>query len=160
MADIAFILGLTMMLVGLVGVFVPVMPGVPVMLLGAFLYSWMTDWDDLTWPWLLLLTLLTVASLAFDFLASAWITRKLGGSRRAAAGAMLGTLAGILFFGAWGALLGGVGGAVAAEMTLRRPWKYALRSGSGAFLGFLVALVADLVTGVLMLGIFLFVTAS
>lgn len=159
MENVAWLLGLTLMIVGLIGVFIPVMPGIPIMWLGALLYSWLTGFDILTWPWLLLLTLLTVASFAVDFAASAWIARKMGSSRWGAAGVILGTIIGIVFFGAFGALLGGVGGAVLVEASVRRSLKLALRAGTGAFLGFVFALVADTAVGAAMLAIYLWVTA-
>ncbi len=152
-----FALGLLLMLVGLVGVFVPFMPGIPVMLLGAFIYSWLTDFDILTWPWLTLLSLLTIASLVVDFLAAAWVSRKMGASRPGAGGALVGGLIGIVLFGAWGALLGGVGGAVAGDLLVNRPLRAALRSGTGAVIGFAIALLADLFFGLSILGIYLLI---
>ncbi|MEJ7654764.1 MAG: DUF456 family protein [Chloroflexia bacterium] len=108
----AFIIGLTIMLCGLVGVFIPLLPGVPLMWLGAVVYSGLTGWDVLTWPWLLLITVVTVVSFVFDYAASAWIASKMGASVWGSIGVVLGTIVGIIFFGAFGALLGGVGGAV------------------------------------------------
>ncbi|MDQ3856718.1 MAG: DUF456 family protein [Chloroflexota bacterium] len=155
MSESAFLVGLTIILVGFVGIFIPVMPGVPLMWLGAVIYSALTSWDVLTWPWLVLLTLVTVACFCFDYVASAWIARKLGSSHWGAAGVIAGTVLGIVFFGAFGALLGGVTGAVAVEMGVRRSWRMALRAGTGALLGFLVALAADTLAGLIVLSVFL-----
>jgi len=94
-------------------------------------------------------------SFVFDYAASAWIASKMGASVWGSIGVVLGTIVGIIFFGAFGALLGGVGGAVVVEMGVRRSWRMALRAGSGAFLGFLIALVADTVVGIGILAVFL-----
>lgn len=153
--DSPFLVGLAIMLVGLVGVFLPVVPGVPLMLLGAFVYAWLTHFRELSGGWLAVLSLLTAASLLVDVLATAWAARRMGASRRAATGAVLGTLVGVLLFGAYGALAGGFTGAVAGDLSLNRPARDALRSGTGAFIGFLVAIVADLIVGLTMLGIYL-----
>ena len=155
--DLAAALGLLLMVLGFVGVFVPLLPGVPIMLLGAWAYSWLTGWDTLTWPWLLFLTLLTLASVALDFVAAAWVTRRTGASERATAGALAGTVVGVLFLGAYGALAGGMGGAVLGELSLRRGWRPALRSGTGAFAGFLVTLAADVAAASVLLTVYLWV---
>jgi uncharacterized protein YqgC (DUF456 family) len=153
--DLAAELGLLLMILGFAGVFVPLVPGIPIMLAGAWAYSWLTGWDRLTWPWLLLMTVLTAASVAFDFLAAAWVARKMGASRRATIGTLAGTLLGVIFLGAYGALAGGMGGAVLAELSARRAFRPALKSGAGAFLGFLLTLLADTAVAVVMLTIYL-----
>ncbi|MDP9352923.1 MAG: DUF456 domain-containing protein [Chloroflexota bacterium] len=153
--DWAATLGLLLMILGFAGVFVPFLPGVPIMLLGAWVYSWLTGWDVLTWPWLLLMMLLTVASLAFDFLASAWAARRFGASRRAAASTVVGTLLGVVFLGAWGALVGGMSGAVLGELAVQRRLRPALKSGSGAFVGFVLTLIADVLIALILLTIYL-----
>lgn len=155
MLDFPTTVGLVLMLLGFVGVFLPLVPGVPVMLLGAYAYSYLTGWDRLTLPWLLLMTLLTVGSIAFDFIAAAWLARRMGASGRASLAAVLGTLAGVIWMGAWGALLGGMGGAVLGELSLGSSWQRALRSGTGAFLGFLLTLAADVVVALVLLSIYL-----
>lgn len=155
MHDLAAELGLVLMILGFAGVFVPLLPGIPIMLAGAWAYSWLTDWQVLTWPWLLLMTLLTVASVAFDFLAAAWMARRFGASRRASAAALLGTLGGVIFLGAYGALLGGMGGAVLGELSVGRALRPALRSGTGAFAGFVLTLLADVIVATAMITIYL-----
>lgn len=154
-SDTPFLIGLAIMLVGLVGVFLPVVPGVPLMLLGAFAYAWLTDFERLSGGWLALLSLLTVASLLVDVLATAWAARRMGASRRAATGAAVGTLLGVLLFGAYGSLAGGFTGAVAGDLSLNRPTDVAFRSGAGAFIGFLIAIAADLLFGLAILGLYL-----
>ncbi len=155
MDDLAAVLGLLLMILGFAGVYVPLLPGVPIMLVGAWTYAALTGWDVLTWPWLLFMTLLTAGSFTFDFLAAAWVTRTLGASRRASCTTVLGTLLGVLFLGAWGALVGGMGGAVLGEYSVTRKLKPALKSGSGAFLGFLIVMLVDTAVAIVMLTIYL-----
>ncbi len=155
MDDLAALLGLLLMILGFAGVYVPLLPGVPIMLAGAWTYSALTGWDVLTWPWLLLMTVLTAASFAFDFLAAAWVACTLGASRRVGCTTVLGTLIGVLFLGAWGALVGGMGGAVLGEYSVTRKLVPALKSGSGAFLGFLLVLLVDTAVAIVMLTIYL-----
>ncbi len=159
MDDFAAALGLLLMILGFVGVYVPLLPGVPIMLVGAWTYSALTGWDVLTWPWLLFMTVLTAGSFAFDFLAAAWVTRTLGASRRAGCTTVLGTLLGVLVLGAWGALVGGMGGAVLGEYSVTHKLRPALKSGSGAFLGFLLVILVDTAAAIVMLAIYLAVVA-
>ncbi len=144
------------MLAGFFGIFVPLVPGVPLMLLGCVVYSWMTGWRMLSWQWLVAMAALTVISLGSDLLLSAWLTRRMGASGRAAAGSAIGTLVGVVVHGAYGALIGGIGGAMLGELSLRRPLDTALRAGIGAFLGFLAAILVDTIVGVAILAMFLY----
>lgn len=157
MNEAALLIGLAIMLLGFAGIFIPMMPGVPLMFVGALAYSAMTGFGILTWPWLVLFALLTAASVVVDYVATMWATRKMGASRRAMYGSGIGTLTGVLLYGAYGALAGAMAGAVLGELSLSRPWQMAARSGAGALLGFLISIISDAAFGILMLVLFLVV---
>ena len=160
MNEIAFLLGLILILVGFVGIIIPFIPGIPIMWLGALAYGAMTGFRELTWPWMLIITLIALASITLDFILSAIMARKFGGSRLASLGSLLGGILGTLYLGAFGALLGAFGGAALTDLPVNRSIRKALRSGAGAVVGFVLALMVDLTSGIAILAIYLLTAIS
>jgi uncharacterized protein YqgC (DUF456 family) len=142
-----------LMIAGIIGSVLPILPSTPLILLGAVIYAFGTGFDPVG-PWhLAALTLLVLVAQALDYLSSALGTRKLGGSRWAVAGALIGALVG-LFFGPVGILVGPVLGAVALELYHRKELRAGLTSGAGAVLGMILGAVAKLVVATTMVGLF------
>ena len=80
--------------------------------------------------------------------------KRLGATRRAMAGAALGTLAG-LFFGLPGLIIGPFAGAMVGELTAEVNWRSAGRAGFAAWIGFLIGTMAKVGLAFAMVGIFL-----
>src|SRR5881394_3658460 len=100
-----FILSGVLILVGLAGTVVPVLPGVPLVFAGMLLAAWADHFQHIGAFTLTLLGVLCALALLIDFFASLLGAKRVGASTRALWGAMFGTLAG-LFFGLPGILLG------------------------------------------------------
>jgi uncharacterized protein YqgC (DUF456 family) len=100
------------------------------------------------------LGILTVASYFVDVATMALGMKRLGASKRAMAGAAIGTIAG-LFFGLPGLLLGPFVGAVIGELTVQRDLGRAGRAGLAAWIGFLVGTVVKVGLAFAMVGLFL-----
>lgn len=143
-----------LLLAGLVGSVVPLLPGAPLILAAALVYAVATDWTPIGVGRLLILAGLGALAYALDWIAGAWGTRTLGGSWWAVAGALLGTLVG-LFFGPLGLLLGPLVGAVVAELARTRRLRESVKSGVGAVIGVLAGAVAKLGVALAMTGLFL-----
>lgn len=139
---------------GLVGTVVPVLPGIPVIFAGLVLLAWSTDYAVVGWGTIAVLTALTVVSIIIDFLASAFGAKRLGASPRAFWGATIGAIVGI-FFGLPGIILGPFIGAVSAEMVGGQSAVQAGRSGYGTWIGIIMGTAAKLAIAFLMLGIVL-----
>ena len=97
-------------------------------------------------------------SLAVDFWATALGAKRVGASRKAIIGAMLGTFAG-LFFGPFGLLLGPFAGALLGELLHRRSLGSsdlgdAAKIGFGTWLGILFGIALKLGLAFAMLGLF------
>lgn len=142
-----------LMIAGVAGSFLPLVPGTPLILLGAFIYAVATDFQPVDGWRLLLLVGLTVVGYTLDYLSGALGTRKLGGSRWAVFGAVGGGIVG-LFFGPLGILIGPILGAVAVELIYRKDVQVALKSGAGAVIGVFLGVVAKLSIAVVMVGLF------
>jgi uncharacterized protein YqgC (DUF456 family) len=137
--------------IGAVGLVLPVLPGAPLIFIGALLAAWAEDFQYLG-PWsLVLLGALAALAVAVDFIASAFGAKRFGASGRAVAGATIGALVGI-FFGPVGVLVGPFVGAVLGELTVRRSLAAAGRAGVGAALGLALGTAAKLAIAFAMIG--------
>lgn len=139
--------------VGFAGTVLPALPGVVAIFLGALLAAWLEHFERIGWPALLLLAVLMVLGLVVDALAAVIGARRVGASRAAVIGSLLGGLIG-LFFGLPGFLLGPFIGAVAGEYLHRRAAGQALRVGVGTWIGLAIGTLARLGIGVTMIVVF------
>lgn len=143
------------MLLGLLGVFLPLLPGMPLLFAGMLLAAWLDDFAHVGVPTLVALAVLTLVAWLVEALASVWGVKRAGASGMAIAGAGIGALLG-LFAGLPGLILGPIVGAVCGEYLARRDQRTAARAGIAAGIGFLVAIVAKLAIAVTMLVVFAF----
>ena len=150
-----FILSAILILVGIAGTVVPVLPGVPLVFAGMLLAAWADHFQHIGPFTLTIVGVLAALALLIDFLAGALGAKRVGASTRALWGAMLGTLVGI-FFGLFGLLIGPFLGAVIGELTTGRELAHATRVGVGAWLGLLFGTLAKLALCFTMLGVFAF----
>ena len=148
-----WVLAAVLVVVGLVGTLLPMLPGVALVFLGLVVAAWAEGFQQVGWFTLVILGLLTLLAYALDLAATALGTRRVGASRRAVWGAGLGTLVG-LFFGLPGLLVGPFAGAVLGEYTVQRRLGPAGVAGAGAWLGFALGVAAKIALAFTMLGIF------
>ncbi len=151
-----WVLAAMLVLVGIAGTVLPVLPGAPLVFLGLVLAAWIDGFQRVGWLTLALLAALTLASVGVDFVAMSLGAKRVGASRQAVIGAAIGTVAG-LFFGLPGILAGPFVGAAAGEYLARRDAIQAGRVGLGTWLGLALGAAAKLALAFAMLG--LFVTA-
>jgi hypothetical protein len=142
-----------LVLVGLAGTLLPILPGVPLVFGGLLLAAWIDGFAHVGWPLLLVLAVLTLLSVVVDVAASSLGAKRAGAGRAAMLGAAIGTLVG-LFFGLAGLLIGPFLGAAAGQFLVRQNLADAGRAGVGAWVGFLLGSVAKLALGLAMVVIF------
>ena len=151
-ASVAWGVLLTAIFLGLIGVFLPVIPGGIVFFLGGLTHKLMLP-DVFTWWAIGILGALMVLDRLVDFFATAVGTKWFGGTKWGIIGALLGGGLG-LFFGIFGILIGPVIGAVAFEMIwAKRHPKEAARSGVGAGVGFGLSAVGRMIVCFMMMGL-------
>lgn len=145
-----WVLAVLLVIVGLAGTVLPILPGVPIMLVGLILMAWLDGFVHVGWSTLLWLTGLAVLSVVIDFIATAEGARRFGAGRYAILGATLGLLFGI-FFGIIGILLGPFVGAVLGHLVGKANLDASMRAGVGASIGVVVGTAAKVVIGGVML---------
>lgn len=175
----AHILLVVFTLGGLIGSFVPALPGAMFIWIGAILHGLMTGWSPLGLKPQLIIAGLALAAGAGQFLISAAGAKRFGSSNWGVFGAGVGLLVGTLAIPipVVGSLLGAFLGALVFELTIGqkkrqedpeaeptdasgRPIPQAARAGLGAALGAVGGMMAEigfaLVMAVVVLGAFVF----
>ena len=143
-----------LVVIGLAGVIMPAVPGTILVFAGLLLAAWADGFVRVSVFTMAILGILTVASYFVDIAAMALGMKRLGTTRRAMAGAAIGTIAG-LFFGLPGLILGPFVGAVAGELTARSDLRTAGRAGLAAWVGFLIGTAVKVGLAFSMVGVFL-----
>jgi uncharacterized protein YqgC (DUF456 family) len=151
--DALLALGAVVVLAGLAGIVVPVLPGLPLVFGGLVLAAWSDGFERVGPAMLALLGLLTAISVVVDATAAATLTRRGGAGRAAAWGAFGGALLG-LPFGLAGLVAGPFVGAALGEYLAVRDLRRAGRAGAWSWLGLVLAVAARFAIGFLMLGLF------
>jgi len=146
-------LAAALVLVGLLGLMLPALPGAPLLFGGLLIAAWLEDFAYVG-PWTLtLLGIMAALTYLVDFLAGALGAKGFGATRYAMVGAFVGALVGI-FFGLPGILLGPFFGAVLGELLADRSLQEASAAGLGATIGLALGVAAKMALAFSMLGIF------
>jgi uncharacterized protein YqgC (DUF456 family) len=155
--DIALLLlGFFIMLIGILGSFLPILPGPPISWIGLLLLvltrAVPNDW------WFLGITFLVAAIVfALDYIIPAMGTKKFGGSKAGMAGTVVGLLVAILFpiLGILGIIIWPFVGALIGELINKADNKTALKAAFGSFIGFLTGTFLKFVVTIVYLGLFI-----
>lgn len=152
------VLAALLVLIGLTGIVVPALPGVPLVFAGLWLAAWTDGFAHIGTATLVVLGVLTLLSIAVDFWSTVIGAKRVGASRPAMLGALLGTLLGLLFAPV-GLFVGPFAGAALGELWhLRRAdlggLGRATRVGTATLLGIVIGMALKLMLAFAMLGLF------
>jgi len=149
-----WVLAIALILIGVVGTFLPAIPGVAVVFGGMLLAAWIDDFQRIGPVTLTILGVLTALSFVADILSSLLGAKRVGASRLALVGSAIGALVG-LFFGFVGILLGPFIGAVVGELMAQRKLSDAARVGIGTWVGLAIGALAKIALVFTMLAVFI-----
>jgi uncharacterized protein len=135
---ILLVFGIVLMVTGIIGCLVPVLPGPPLSFIGLILLH-LSRFGQFSANLLITLGAITVVVTLLDFIVPVWGTKKLGGSKYGTRGATVGLFIG-LFLGPLGIILGPFIGAVVGEMIFKDDISYAIKAGLGSLLGFMAGI--------------------
>ncbi|MFZ0472119.1 MAG: DUF456 domain-containing protein [Bacteroidales bacterium] len=145
---VLLVLAIVMMIVGIAGCLLPVLPGPPLTYLGLVVLHF-TKFGPVSTNLFIILGVVAIVVTVIDYIVPIWGTRQFGGSKYGMRGATVGLIIG-LFLGPFGIILGPFIGAVVGELLFRDDIKYALKAGFGSLLGFLTGVGLKLAASLLM----------
>ncbi|MDP1997508.1 MAG: DUF456 domain-containing protein [Gallionella sp.] len=148
-----WIVAALLVIAGIAGLVLPVIPGAATVFAGLVLAAWIEDFTYAGVGILSILAILVILTYVVDFAAGMLGAKHFGASRRAMAGAMLGAILGI-FFGLPGLLFGPFAGAAIGEFSAQQSLGAASRAGIGATIGLALGVAAKLALAFAMLAVF------
>ncbi|MBS3806831.1 MAG: DUF456 domain-containing protein [Bacteroidales bacterium] len=143
------ILGVLLMVAGILGCILPVIPGPPLSYGGLILLH-LSDFADYSATFLVVFALIAIAVTILDYFVPIWGTRRFGGTRYGSWGATIGVILGIFLFPPLGIIILPFVGAVVGESIKGSDFNASLRSGFGSFMGFLMGTGIKLIASLIM----------
>lgn len=150
-----YVLAGILILVGLAGTILPMLPGVPIVFAGMLLAAWVGHFEEISGWTVLFLGVLALLAMLLDFIAGLLGAKRVGASAMALWGTVIGTIVG-MFFGIAGLLLGPFIGAVAGELMSGNSITRSTHVGIASWIGLLFGTLAKLALSFTMLGVFVF----
>jgi uncharacterized protein YqgC (DUF456 family) len=146
------IIAVGLILVGLACAVLPALPGIPIIFAGIWLLAAVDGYQHLGTGWLIGIAVVGVAGICMDLLAGVLGAKRVGASRQALWGALVGTVIG-LFFGIAGLLLGPFLGAVLGELAAGNSPLRSTQVGVGTWIGLIFGTLMKLVCSVTMVAL-------
>ena len=131
------IISFGLMIIGIIGSIVPVLPGPLSSWFGLFIFSNVTD-VVVSGKLILICLIIAIGIFILDYIIPIYTSKKFGASRYGVIGASIGIILG-LFFAPFGIFIGAIIGSVTGEMILNKNFKKSLKSAFGVFLGFIIS---------------------
>lgn len=150
---ILIVIAAILMVVGIVGCIVPVLPGIVLNYIGILLLHF-TSLVDFSTYFLVAWAIVVIAVEVLDYYIPIWGTKRFGGGKKGAWGCTIGVVAGIFILPPFGIIICPFVGAVIGELIDRKETKDALKAGLGAFVGFLAGTFLQVVVAVVLTFIF------
>lgn len=150
------LIGFIFMLVGIIGSFLPILPGPPLSWVGLLLL-YLTKAVETNWVFLVITLVIALLVFALDYIIPAMGTKKFGGSKAGMFGTTVGLLVAIIFpvLGPLGIVVWPFVGALVGELLNKTESKTAVKAAFGSFLGFLTGTFIKFIVAVVYFGFFI-----
>lgn len=141
-------IGIVLVILGIIGSILPILPGPPLSLVALLLLQFREE-QAFTWKFIIIWAVITIVVTLLDFVIPSVGTKKYGGSKQGVWGCFIGLVAG-LFFPPIGLIVGPFVGALVGEVLSGKDFHGALKPALGSFIGFLVGTVLKLIAASVM----------
>lgn len=146
------VVAIVLIIVGIVGCFIPILPGPPISFAGLLAVFFVSN-CDIHWSTLLILGGIMIVVTVLDFLVPSWATKKFGGTKWGSRGAAIGVLISIIGFAWWAILIAPFVGAFIGELLYLKKQELkiednieeVLTAAFGAFLGMMCGVMMKLI---------------
>ena len=151
-AALITLVSIILLVLGIIGTFLPVLPGLFLSLCGLLIYKFGTD-APISMIYIWIFVVLTALSAVLNYVIPARTNRKYGGTRWGSVGSVVGTLVGMFFIPVpFGFLIGMFLGVFIGELLHdSTDKKKAFNSTKGALIGFIYGTGFNFIVGVAML---------
>jgi uncharacterized protein YqgC (DUF456 family) len=147
------VLCVALIVLGLAGTVLPVLPGTLLVWAGSLLGAWIDGFARVSVTTVVVVSVLGVLAWGLDYAAGLLGAKRAGASKLALLGAAVGTVVG-LFMGLVGVLFMPLVGAAVGEYVARQDEGRAVKVGLATWVGIMLGLLAKVVLAFIMVGVF------
>jgi uncharacterized protein YqgC (DUF456 family) len=149
------IIGFLFMLLGIIGSFLPILPGPLTSWFGLLILHFTEAIPD-NWTFLIITLIIAILIWLIDYIIPAIGTKKFGGSRAGMFGTIVGLLVAIFFpiLGFFGIIIWPFIGALVGELLNNSDSNTAIKAAFGSLIGFLTGTFLKFVVAIIYLGLF------
>jgi len=152
---ILLFIGSIFIVLGIIGSFLPVLPG-PVTSWVGILLIHLTEAIPFNWTYVGITLAIAVLIYFLDYVIPALGTKKFGGSKYGIYGTTIGLIIGLIFFGPLGIIIGPFTGALVGELMYdSNNSKRAIKAAFGSFIGFLFSTGLKFMVSLIFAGLFI-----
>ena len=144
-----------LLLLGLVGTVIPIIPGVLLMWLTVFIYSLADGFTAVSMPAFLVISVIAVITGTSDLWLTLLGAKKGGASVKSMLIGTAGAIAGSFIFPLVGTIVGYIAGLLLGEYWQHGDWELAKKAGLGGLAGWGVATIIQFIGGIFIFVIFL-----
>jgi len=141
------------MFLGLIGSFLPILPGPPISWVGLLLL-YLTDAVPNNNTLLIITFIVAIAVFTLDYIIPAIGTKHFGGSKAGVIGTSIGLIIGLITPIPFGIIIGPFVGALIGELSNQADAKTAVKAAFGSFLGFITSTLLKFIVACIYFGIF------
>ena len=153
------ITGFLFTLLGVIGSFLPVLPG-PITGWIGLLLLFLTKTVPMSYTFLGITLVVSIIIWVLDYIIPAMGTKKFGGSKAGAIGTTIGLILGLISPIPLGFIIGAFLGAFIGELTHNIDISRALKAAFGSFLGFLASTTLKFIVSLIFVGLFIKTTIT
>lgn len=155
MDTIYLIIASLIMLTGIIGVLIPVLPGIPIMFVVALIYGFVTKFQNFASSELIILGLIALLSLAVDYSSGVIAAKYSGASKRSLFFGFVGLIVGTIVLPPFGGIIGLFIAIFLAEILTHNNKGKAYKAAKGGLLGSLTGILINLFLAILFIILFI-----
>lgn len=148
------LVALLLMVLGIVGSFLPILPG-PLTSWAGLLVLHFTDGVEMSQTFLIATLIFAIIIYVLDYIIPAIGTKRFGGSKAGMIGTTLGLIIGLFSPIPFGIIIGPFIGALIGEMIHRNDINKALKAAFGSFIGFVASTFMKFIVAIVYFGFFI-----
>jgi uncharacterized protein YqgC (DUF456 family) len=150
-----FVLMLILLLAGLVGVALRILPGVSLMFVMTLIYAFVNHFERLSVTDIVILGVIALAAELIDYFSGVYGAKIFGASKAGIIGGMIGSMIGLFLLPPLGLFIGLVGGVALVELVIKKKTvRHSTRAAAGALIGSITGLVINLILAITFIVIF------
>ena len=150
-----FVLMIILLLAGLIGVTLRILPGASLMFVMTLIYAFINHFQRLSITDIVILGVIALAAELIDYFSGVYGAKIFGASKAGIIGGMIGSMIGLFLLPPFGLFIGLVAGVAIVEFFIKKKTvRHSTRAAAGALIGSVAGLVINLVLAITFIIIF------